>query len=100
MSLLSSLKFILTIDCRNAMQLISEDMDHNLSRSNACAVRLHLLICRACRRARRQLHFLRQAVRHQSETDAADTSPPAGLSEATRDNIKGAIADRTERPDG
>ncbi len=99
MSMLSAIKLLFTIDCRHAMGLISHDMDRDLSMSEALALRLHLAVCRACRRARSQFRDLRDMLRRQVEQDPTDTSPPAALDEAARSRIKHALADRADGPD-
>ncbi len=63
------------MNCREAVKLMSEEMDHDLSGGRRWSLRLHVLICLGCRNYRRQLSFLRQACRHEVTVD--DTPPPA-----------------------
>ena len=52
------LKLILTIHCEHAARLQSESMERPLSRSEYIAMRIHTLICRSCRRFRKQTRLL------------------------------------------
>lgn len=53
---------LLTLSCRRASQLLSKAQDTPLTRTERAALRLHLLICRSCRRFNRQLILLRQLI--------------------------------------
>ena len=61
-SIFSSIRLILTLRCDGASHLVSDSLDRGLTRTEGMAVRTHLMICGNCRRFRRQLQFLRQAV--------------------------------------
>lgn len=47
--------------CKKASRLISDSMDRPLRPRERLAMRLHLLICRVCRRFNRQARFLESA---------------------------------------
>jgi hypothetical protein len=51
------------ISCKETTRLVSQGLDRELAFGERVALRLHLAICVGCRRARRQLRFLRRAVR-------------------------------------
>ena len=60
------------LTCKQASQLISQSLDHPLSLSNRIQLRLHLLICDACSRFRKQLEQLSvalQRLRQATEND-------------------------------
>ena len=59
---LPNFQLILTCHCRKATELLSESQDRDLTASERWALRLHLAICRSCRRAARQLQQLRMAI--------------------------------------
>lgn len=51
------------MNCHEATRVLSEAQDRPLRFTERCALRVHLLYCRGCRRFRRQLDFLRRACR-------------------------------------
>ena len=59
----ADLCMLFTLSCRLASQLLSKAQDTPLTRTERAALRLHLLICRSCRRFNRQLILLRQILR-------------------------------------
>lgn len=68
-----------SIACREATALISQGLDAHLGWRQRLALRLHLLICRWCRRYLVQVHLLRQALRSQAGDPArlaASGMPP------------------------
>jgi hypothetical protein len=55
----------LTPPCNEVVRLVSEGMDRPLPFGVKLKLRLHLWICHACERYRRQLLFIRDALRQQ-----------------------------------
>lgn len=53
---------LLSPSCKQASRLQSEAMDRNLSLLEALGLRLHLVLCKWCRRYGQQLKFLRRAA--------------------------------------
>lgn len=51
------------LDCKDTSALVSRSMDESLSWRQRMAVRVHLVMCGACRRFAAQMSFLRQAGR-------------------------------------
>jgi hypothetical protein len=49
--------------CKHASELMSCRQDRKLGLLESLQLRLHLLICKRCRRVTRQLEFLRTAIR-------------------------------------
>ena len=49
--------------CKEVHRLVIEGQDRQLSFSERFAVRLHLLMCAACRRFERQMDMLREAMK-------------------------------------
>lgn len=47
--------------CKEAVQLLLEGLDRPLRRRERLAVRLHLLVCKACPRFVKQVALLREA---------------------------------------
>lgn len=52
--------------CRRASELMSLEMEQPLSWSQSVGLRLHLMMCAGCRRAQKQMAFLRTAARQLS----------------------------------
>ena len=61
----------LSLNCREAMRLHSRSLDEPLPVMARLGLRIHLLLCRWCRRCTHQTSFLRSAcchLEHQTET--------------------------------
>jgi hypothetical protein len=76
----------LSPNCKQASRLQSEALDHKLSLIQRVGLRIHLLLCKWCRRYGGQLRFLRKAAHdHQDELiKPADQN----LSASARERIK------------
>jgi hypothetical protein len=57
------------LSCKEATRLVSQGLDRRLGLGERMALRLHLAICEGCSRFRRQVLFLREAVRRLAEYD-------------------------------
>ena len=79
----------LSPNCREASRLQSEALDRSLSRGQRLGLRLHLLLCKWCRRYGTQIRFLRQAV--QEHTDKVTDATPQSLSPEARERLKQAL---------
>jgi predicted anti-sigma-YlaC factor YlaD len=55
------------LDCRDAVRLISRELDGPLPAGRRLRLRLHLLWCAACRGFARQAAFLRMAMQRYRE---------------------------------
>jgi len=51
------------LSCRETTCLVSQGLDRELAFGERVALRVHFAICLGCRRAGRQMKFLRRAVR-------------------------------------
>jgi hypothetical protein len=101
MTLPERLLQILTLKCEGASSLTSRELDEPLGLPELLAVRGHLLVCRSCRRFRRQLQFLRLALQRQRATLEETGFEQDALSPEARVRIERAVmeADRgRERP--
>jgi len=83
---------ILSPDCREASRLQSEALDHSLPRGQRFGLRLHLLLCKWCRRYGKQIRFLRQAV-HEHPDEVNDVTPQSLTPEA-RERLKQALREQ------
>src|SRR5690349_12034524 len=77
---------LISPSCKEAARLQSEAMDRKLSLAQRFGLRLHLLLCKWCRRYGAQLKFLRSAA-HRCEEHVSGESPQR-LSPEARERIK------------
>jgi hypothetical protein len=78
-------------NCREASRLQSQSVDRPLTFLQRFGLRIHLLLCKWCRRYGKQIHFLRRAVHeHPDQVTAATAS---SLSPETRERLKRALRD-------
>jgi len=67
--------------CKDVSLLISENMDGNLSFRQRLSIRIHVSMCRLCRRYQKQLHLLRDGTCSYADPDtntaAQSLSPEA-----------------------
>ena len=52
------------MNCKQATQLMSQELDRQLNWRERLALRVHVLMCGGCRNFRKQMSFLRDAARH------------------------------------
>jgi ribosomal protein L34E len=77
------------LSCKDVTRLISESMDRSLPLGKRIGVRVHLLICKFCARYERQLHQIREKVRHLVATEERPGEPYGEtLSEKAREHIR------------
>jgi hypothetical protein len=76
----------LSPNCREASRLQSEPLSRSLSMSQRWGLRVHLLLCKWCRRYARQIRFLRGALRE--EANETSEAAPKTLSPGTRERMK------------
>jgi hypothetical protein len=84
----------LMLDCRAAARAQSDAMQGPLPPARRFGLRLHLLMCKWCRRYGEQLRFLRSAA-HDHQDQLTDAGPEK-LSAAARARIKDRL--RREKP--
>lgn len=80
--------------CRDISQLISAGMDRNLPLRKRLSIRLHVSMCRFCRRYGKQLHLLHEGVGHYADPDANVVEK--SLSPAAKEKLEKALADRAK----
>lgn len=76
----------LSPSCRQASRLQSAALDHRLQILQRIGLRIHLLLCKWCRRYGRQIRFLRDAA-HEHPDELLEPSRQK-LSDATRERMK------------
>ncbi len=77
---------VLSPSCQEATRLQSEAMNRKLSCLQRIGLRLHLVLCKWCRRYGKQVNFLRSAA-HQCEEHRSPELPQK-LSPEARERIK------------
>ena len=77
--ILKNVLLILTLTCDQAAELMSRAQDITLSRPERWALSFHLLICRLCRKYKRQLKLLRAIMNKISDHRTYEDKPPALL---------------------
>ena len=55
------------LSCRETTRLVSQGLDRELAFGERVTLRVHFVYCLGCRRASRQMAFLRRAVRALAE---------------------------------
>lgn len=51
------------LDCKQTSQLISQSLDRKLTLRERCALQLHLILCKFCKRFSQQLQIIRVSVK-------------------------------------
>ena len=72
--------------CKEATRLQSAALDRPLTPLEMFGLRLHLVLCKWCRRYGRQINSLCSVVREHSQDD--QPSPPLALSSEARERMK------------
>ena len=81
--------------CRRAAELISRELDTDLLLHQRAGLGFHTLLCGACRRFRRQLGAVDEAVGEFFVTADAGT-PDATLPPASKEHLKALIIDHLD----
>ena len=76
----------LSPNCKTAARLQSEALDHKLPLRRRFGLRVHLLLCKWCRRYRKQVSFLRHAAHE--HPDEMTEPVPEKLSDEARERIR------------
>ncbi len=81
------------LNCRESTQLISKSLDRSLPLPEWLALRIHLLVCRACTRYRAHLRFLKKLVRERMRAaNGGEGITGPGMPAAARERIRNVIA--------
>jgi hypothetical protein len=76
----------LSPSCKEASRLQSEARDHKLPILRRIGLWIHLVLCKWCRRYRKQIRSLRDAVHE--HPDELEEHPPQKLPDAARERMK------------
>lgn len=58
--------------CEEMGELISQDLDRRLSTGERWSLRIHVAMCRYCRRFQRQVRWLSEAIAREREEEPVD----------------------------
>lgn len=80
----------LSLNCRQASRLQSEALDHRLPMLQRVGLRIHLFLCKWCRRYGKQIRFLREAAHeHPDElVEPARQKLPDGARERIKQKLR------------
>jgi hypothetical protein len=84
------------LTCKEAVRLVSEGLDRNLSWPTRLSLRMHLLMCRHCSAYGRQLRGLARLFHLRFSDTRSIERPDETLSSETRGRIKSALRSKTE----
>jgi predicted anti-sigma-YlaC factor YlaD len=59
----------LKLDCKDVSRLLSDAQEHPPEPSEMARLRLHLVICEACRNVEEQMAFIRRAMQRLGHSD-------------------------------
>lgn len=63
--------------CKEVSRLLSAGLDESLPVADRARLRLHLVMCNACRNVSEQMQFIRQAMKRLGSQDGeAEPTPP------------------------
>lgn len=74
--------------CREAARLASEAQDHPLAMRQRMALRMHTMMCAACRTYERQILFIDRVFKVRAERGEPSVPTSEGLDAAARERIR------------
>lgn len=80
-------------NCREVTRRVSESLDRKLPLSQKIGIRIHLLMCKLCPEAKRQMLLIREAMRLIA-LESSTLEPEVSLSQETRERIKLALSQK------
>lgn len=75
------------LTCKDASQLMSQSFDRRLGLMERAGLRVHLVICKSCQLAYRQLDFMHHMCQRIAAEPADITSLQPGLTAAAEERI-------------
>ncbi len=82
----------MTLRCDQASRLISNSQEAPLNKAERLALSFHLLICRVCRKYKKQLKLIRHILGRLSESRLYDIVAPSLLNEEQAKELRGRIS--------
>ena len=87
MSMLHNIRMVLSLSCQESSRLLSDRLDRTLSKPERVALRLHLVLCRHCRRFGRNLRLFRNLLGHMSRKNLSGNGLGAPLEPEAKTRI-------------
>ena len=75
------------LTCKDASQLMSQSLDRRLSLTDRMGLRIHLVICKSCQIAYRQLNFIHQFCKRIAAEPVDIVSIQPGLTNEAKERI-------------
>ncbi len=85
------------LSCKETTRLIHKSMDESLDWKEHLGVKMHLLMCRFCRRFKKQLQWIRLICNHESEAIEKNLVESDSLSPVARERITKNIIDELNK---
>jgi hypothetical protein len=89
---LKNIVFILTLRCDQASRLISFSQEAPLNKAERVALSFHLLICRVCRKYKKQLKLMRDILAKLRESQLYDIMASSLLTKEQSKALKSRIS--------
>ncbi len=89
---LRNVVLILTMRCDQASRLISHSQERQLNGAERCALSFHLLICRVCRKYKKQLKFMRKILSKLRDPQAYLETASSLIDERQSGEMRGRIS--------
>ena len=89
---LKNIVFILTLRCDQASRLISFSQEAPLNKAERLALSFHLLICRVCRKYKKQLKLMRDILAKLKESRLYDIVASSLMTEEQSKALRGRIS--------
>jgi hypothetical protein len=94
--ILKNILRILTLTCDQSAQLMSKSQEATLSRAERWALGFHLLVCRSCRKYKKQLKTLRATLKKIAQPHIWDTAAPPLLDDEQARALQKRISKRIQ----
>ena len=90
---LGNIALILSMRCDQASRLISHSQERQLNGAERWALSFHLLICRVCRKYKKQLKLMRDVLSSLKETEPYYEISPSLIDEKELGEMRGRISE-------
>jgi hypothetical protein len=84
------------LSCKQASQIISQSLDRQLTMRERFALKLHLLVCKYCKRFSQQLESLRVAIKQMVNSTENDNT--IEISTAAKNRIAALVEANSPQP--
>ena len=92
MSVWHNIRMVLSLSCQESSRLLSDKLDRTLSRPERIALRMHLVLCRNCRRFGRNLRVFRDVLGNMSRKNLSGNGLGTPLTPEAKTRIAEKVA--------